>query len=74
VDRLNTRNMLKRRHYNIGTNLDCLLCGNHVEETVEHLFFHCKFNEHCWHKLNIRWPTAGNHLDMTTHLKTGHRQ
>ena len=38
-DRLNTRNMLKRRHYNIGSNLDCLLCGLHVEEMVEHLFF-----------------------------------
>lgn len=37
-DRLNTRNMLKRRHYNIGSNLDCLLCETHVEETVEHLF------------------------------------
>ena len=38
-DRLNTRNMLKRRHYNIGTNFDCLMCAQHVEETVEHLFF-----------------------------------
>ena len=38
-DRLNTRNMLKRRHYNIGNDYDCILCGLHIEETLEHLFF-----------------------------------
>lgn len=37
-DRLNARNMLKRSHYNIVNNFDCLLCGQHIEETVEHLF------------------------------------
>lgn len=45
--RLNTRNMLKRRHYNIGNNLDFLLCGNHTEETMEHLFFQCPFSAEC---------------------------
>lgn len=38
VDTLNTHNMLKQRHYNIGTNFHCLLCETHVGETVEHLF------------------------------------
>uniref|UniRef100_A0A453RT16 Reverse transcriptase zinc-binding domain-containing protein n=1 Tax=Aegilops tauschii subsp. strangulata TaxID=200361 RepID=A0A453RT16_AEGTS len=74
VDRLNTRNMLKRRYYNIGTNLDCLLCGEHIEETVEHLFFHCTFIKRCWCKLNITWPTVGDHLDMMTHLKAIYHQ
>ena len=27
-DRLNTRDMLKRRHYNIGNDFGCLLCTN----------------------------------------------
>uniref|UniRef100_A0A453L3Z7 Reverse transcriptase zinc-binding domain-containing protein n=1 Tax=Aegilops tauschii subsp. strangulata TaxID=200361 RepID=A0A453L3Z7_AEGTS len=71
-DRLNTRNMLKRRHYNIGDNLDCLLCGQHVEETAEHLFFRCTFSGTCWNELNISWPVNGNRLDMTMHLKTLH--
>uniref|UniRef100_A0A453EW12 Reverse transcriptase zinc-binding domain-containing protein n=1 Tax=Aegilops tauschii subsp. strangulata TaxID=200361 RepID=A0A453EW12_AEGTS len=68
-DRLNTRNMLKRRHYNIGSNLDCLLCGLHVEETVEHLFFHCTFSKECWWRLNICWATVGNRLDLVEQLK-----
>lgn len=38
-DRLNTHNMLKRRHYNIGSNLDCLLCGTHIEKQLSTSFF-----------------------------------
>ena len=38
-DRLNTRNMLKRRHFNIGNMFGCLLCPICMDEMVEHLFF-----------------------------------
>uniref|UniRef100_A0A453HWP6 Reverse transcriptase zinc-binding domain-containing protein n=1 Tax=Aegilops tauschii subsp. strangulata TaxID=200361 RepID=A0A453HWP6_AEGTS len=69
-DRLNTRNMLKRRHYNIGTNLDCLLCELHIEETVEHLFFHCTFSKECWCLLNISWATQGDRFTLVENLKT----
>ena len=72
VDRLNTRNMLKRRHYNIGTNFDCLLCGQHVEETVEHLFFHCTFSQECWLHLGFNWSLQHDRLDMIKHQKTVH--
>lgn len=54
-DRLNTRNMLKRRHYNIGNDYDCILCGLHIEETLEHLFFECQFSTECWSSLGITW-------------------
>ena len=73
-DRLNTRNMLNRRHYNIGNNLDCLLCNQHVEETVEHLLFRFTFSRTCWHLLGIHWPPQGNRLDMISHLKMRHRR
>lgn len=52
ADRLNTRDMLHRRHYNIGSDLNCLLCGG-ARETVEHLFFDCPFSVSCWNKLQI---------------------
>ena len=45
-DRLNTRNMLKRRHYNIGDDLSCLLCDQLVEEDVEHMIFQCPFSKY----------------------------
>ena len=71
-DRLNTRKMLKRRHYNIGNNFDCLLCGQHIEETVEHLFFHCTFSKECWGLLRMSWATHGDRLQLVENLKTQH--
>lgn len=47
LDRLNTWNMLKHRHYNIRDNHDCILCGLPIEEIVEHLFFDCSFSLGC---------------------------
>ena len=54
-DRLNTRNMLKRRHYDIGDDHSCLLCGLDVEETVDHMIFTCSFSRQCWARLNLNW-------------------
>ena len=61
-DRLNTRNMLKRRHYNIGDDHDCILCGLHIEETVEHLFFECQFTQPCWASFGLSWQQGGTRL------------
>ena len=40
-DRLNTRNMLKRRHYNIGTNLDCLCNIPNFQFGMLYIDHHC---------------------------------
>ena len=58
VDRLNTRNMLKRRHYNIGEDHGCLLSGSTEEETLNHLFFYYPFSTHCWNATHISWTTG----------------
>lgn len=68
-DRLNTRNMLKRRHYNIGDNWDCLLCGNHTEETIEHMIFKCSFSRQCWDKPGTHWNDANHRLHLLEHAK-----
>ena len=68
-DRLNTRNMLKRRHYNIGNNFNCGLCNHHVEETVDHMIFSCPFSQSCWTRLNIAWPTFSCRLDLLQNTK-----
>ena len=62
-DRLNTRNMLKRRHYNIGENHACILCGQQTEETLEHLFFECNFSVRIWNYLQVTWP-PGDDMSM----------
>src|SRR4051812_27402336 len=61
-DRLNTGNMPKRRHYNIGEVHDCILCGLHIEETLEHLFFECHFSSDCWSHLGLSWPPGKSRL------------
>jgi hypothetical protein len=63
-DRLNTRNMLKRRHLNIGNNFSCALCNAGEEETLDHLFFHCPFSTYCWSSLNITWSADQERFDM----------
>lgn len=62
-DRLNTKNMLVRRHYTIEGGTDCLLCNDHIEETLEHMIFNCNFSMTCWQSIGITWPTQGTRLD-----------
>ena len=62
-DRLNTRNMLRRRHYNIGNDFTCLLCGQNIEETVDHMVFTCQFSKRCWDTLHIQWPGFDDRLN-----------
>jgi hypothetical protein len=55
IDRINTRDMLKRRNFNIGLNHSCMTCGTGVTETRNHLFFMCSFGASCWAKIGITW-------------------
>lgn len=55
MDRLNTKNMLWRRHFNVQPNSLCVLCLAREEETIDHLLFNCEFAQKCWDKLSIDW-------------------
>ena len=68
VDRLNTRNMLLRRHYNIQPNSMCVLCSTNNEEDLDHLFFTCPFAMACWSKLGIQWDVSINISDCVLHM------
>lgn len=57
ADRVNTKNMLKRRQYNITDGVECVLCTQQAEETVEHLFFECPFSGDCWRDLDSNGRT-----------------
>ena len=54
-DRLNTRDMLRRRHWNVTDELHCVLCPGHVVEDWTHLFFTCNFSIRIWNYLQIEW-------------------
>lgn len=52
VDRLSTRNMLRRRRMHLDYN--CVLCQQTSEETVMHLLFYCPFAKDCWGIMNFQ--------------------
>jgi hypothetical protein len=46
-DRLNTRNLLRRKQFN-APNVECVMYRHGVEETIKHLFLECEFAQFCW--------------------------
>ncbi|TVU36350.1 hypothetical protein EJB05_18282, partial [Eragrostis curvula] len=62
-DRLNTRNLLRRKNMSLP-DYTCVLCTGQVEETLIHLFFECPFSVWCWRFVNISWNTALQPQDM----------
>lgn len=65
VDRLNTRNMLRRRHFVVTDNdYKCVLCAARPEETLTHLFFSCPFTAECWSTLGIAWPNLDERFSL----------
>jgi hypothetical protein len=56
MDRLNVRNIMRRKKHKLqGNNYNCVLCPAQCEETTFHLFFPCPFSLECWEHLNINW-------------------
>jgi hypothetical protein len=56
MDRLNVRNILKRKHFKIeGDDYSCPLCRQNREETTFHLLFLCPFSRECWRQLGFHW-------------------
>lgn len=58
MDILNTKDMLRRRHYNFEGNQFCVLCQDSEEETLNHLFFDCQFSQACWNIIGIDWDNS----------------
>ena len=48
MDRLNTKDMIIRRHWNIEDGPECVLCPTQHLETRDHLFFQCNFSARVW--------------------------
>ena len=45
-DRLNTRNLLRRKKF-VLPSVHCVLCSTNNEETIKHLMFECPFAQLC---------------------------
>jgi hypothetical protein len=67
-DRLNTRNILRRKNMQLD-DFNCVLCNLGTEETCFHLFFECPFSRDCWATIPISWNLNLNPLDMILQAK-----
>jgi hypothetical protein len=54
MDRLNTRDMMQRRHWHVEDDT-CILCSLLVHEERVHLLFTCNFSQRIWNYLGISW-------------------
>jgi len=68
-DRLNTRNLLRRKNMHLD-DYNCVLCNTDHEETNFHLFFKCSFSKACWNSIPINWDVNLPHLDMVIDART----
>jgi hypothetical protein len=68
-DRLNTRNLLRRKNKNLDEYV-CVLCQQGVEETLEHLFFCCPFSLRCWTFIGFFWDISLPLSEMVVHART----
>jgi hypothetical protein len=66
--RLNIRNLLRRKRFNIPST-NCMLCSHIEEETLHHLFFGCEFAQSCWTTLHIVWDLSLSVVSMMEHQR-----
>lgn len=52
-NRLSTRAHLRMKNM-VLPSYHCILCTDSVEESIEHLFMHCRFAQECWHILHLQ--------------------
>jgi hypothetical protein len=58
-DRINSRNLLKRKHYKVDDDdYNYVLCSLAIEEFTYHLLFQCPFSTLYWTYLNILGPLS----------------
>ena len=70
-DRLNTRDMLKRRHWKVTDDTHCELCFARAYEDRMHLFFECNFSQRIWTYLQIDWQHGQDIQEAATRARAG---
>jgi hypothetical protein len=67
-DRINTKDMLRRRHWQVTSDHGCVLCSADALEDWSHLFFECNFSVRVWIYLQVNW-TSGSGPEMLKNTK-----
>jgi hypothetical protein len=61
-DRLNTKDLLLRKSFELNDNGLCCLCNDGLLETRDHLFWKCSFSLQCWQSIDI---TIEDNMDLS---------
>uniref|UniRef100_A0A453KDL4 Reverse transcriptase zinc-binding domain-containing protein n=1 Tax=Aegilops tauschii subsp. strangulata TaxID=200361 RepID=A0A453KDL4_AEGTS len=69
MDRLNTKDMVERRHWHIDDGVQCVLCPTHSREDRDHLFFTCNFSQRVWNYLQIDWGLGNTMSEIAIHAR-----
>ena len=67
-DRLNTRNILKRKNTHLDS-FNCVLCLQNTKETCQHLFLQCPFAKQCWEMIYVDIPLNETFPELSDYLK-----
>jgi hypothetical protein len=68
-DMLNTKDLIKRRHWNVTDEYHCILCSSHTYEDRIHLFFECVFSIRIWNYLQIDWSVGDTIEEKFIHAR-----
>jgi len=68
-DRLNTRDMLRRRHQVLEEGYQCVMHQQNIDETLHLLFFYCSSSQSRWFAVGIQWDMQGDLEQLLIHQK-----
>jgi len=67
-DRLNTKNILRRKKMDLNS-YQCALCSFLVEENSQHLFLNYDFAKMCWDVIGVDIPLMSSFPDVIPTMK-----
>lgn len=71
MNKLNTRNILKRNNHKLAATTAIVSSVMVSEKKTYHLLCACPFSQECWQLLGIHWNTDTQFYDMMNQTKDG---
>ena len=69
MDRVNTKDMIQRRHWRINEGPEFVVCPTGILEDRNHLFFQCNFSVRVWIYLQIISKDSDDMVEIACHAR-----
>jgi hypothetical protein len=53
MDKLNTKDIMLRKHWHVEGGPACVMCDHQMLDTRDHIFFQCSFAANCWDRVGV---------------------